>query len=115
MHQDLLHIRELGPNPYLYRISPTHVQNAIMLPKHIQYGFLCIAISHQINRAGNDSKSGALVDIYSRYRSVVIRSLYEDINSEQKRTGDIVLAGIMTLLLADVRLRRSKRCIFQLR
>lgn len=33
---------------------------------------------------------------------MIIRSLKADLDVEQKRTGDVVLAGVMTLLLGDV-------------
>lgn len=38
-----------------------------------------------------------------QYRGLVIRSLLDDINLGKKRHGDIVAAGIISLLLADVR------------
>ncbi|KIX09109.1 uncharacterized protein Z518_00187 [Rhinocladiella mackenziei CBS 650.93] len=61
-----------------------------------------MTLSHRINRTRNDLQCNALAESFYRYRGNVIRSLREDINVEHKRTGDIVIAGIMSLLLADV-------------
>ncbi|RYC56717.1 hypothetical protein CHU98_g9497 [Xylaria longipes] len=43
-----------------------------------------------------------LVESFYRYRGLAIRSLSEDIGVEDRRTGDVVIAGIVTLLLLDV-------------
>ena len=61
-----------------------------------------MTLSHQINRTRNEPHSNALAEKFFRYRGLAIRSLSEDISVEYKRTADIVIAGIVTLLLADV-------------
>jgi hypothetical protein len=43
-----------------------------------------------------------LTESFYRYQGKIIRSLKADLDVEQKRTGDGVLAGVMTLLLSDV-------------
>lgn len=61
-----------------------------------------MTLNHRIQRTRNESQSSGLVESYYQYRGSVIRSLNETINIESKRTADVVLAGIVTLLLLDV-------------
>jgi hypothetical protein len=63
---------------------------------------VCVTLSHRINRTRDSHQAAALAETYYRYRGLIIRSLREDIDVEQKRTSDLVLAGIMTLLLTEV-------------
>ncbi|KAI1297055.1 fungal-specific transcription factor domain-containing protein [Xylaria venustula] len=100
IYPDLVHIRELGPNPHIYPISPTHLQSVI--PGYLRLGFVCMTLSHRINRARHSPQSGDLVESFYHYRGMAIRSLSEDIDVEGRWTGDFVLAGIVTLLLLDV-------------
>ncbi|KAF2471146.1 C6 zinc finger domain-containing protein [Lindgomyces ingoldianus] len=101
IYQDLIPIHQLGPNPYIYPVSPAHFQSGATLPDHLRLVFVCMALSHRINRTRNDPQCKALAVTFYRYRGIVIRSLSEDINVEYKRTSDILLAGIISLLLAD--------------
>jgi hypothetical protein len=55
-----------------------------------------------MNQTRNDPHSKSLAVTFYRYRGLVICSLRSDINEGNKRTGDVVLAGIITLLLIDV-------------
>lgn len=61
-----------------------------------------MTLSHRINRTRDGNHSKALAESFYRYRGLAIRSLREDIDVEHRRTGDIVLAGVMSLLLSDV-------------
>jgi hypothetical protein len=63
-----------------------------------------MVLSHRINRTRNNHQFKYLTKTYLQYRGIAIHSLNEDINTSQKRIGDIVLAGIVTFLLADVSL-----------
>ncbi|KAL5362946.1 fungal-specific transcription factor domain-containing protein, partial [Aspergillus floccosus] len=63
---------------------------------------VCMTLSHRMNRIRNDSVFNPLAVTFFRYRGLVIRSLSSDIDEGHKRTGDVVLAGIITLLLVDV-------------
>ncbi|KAG2421613.1 hypothetical protein HFD88_005588 [Aspergillus terreus] len=54
-----------------------------------------------MNRTRDDPRSNPLAVTFFRYRGLVIRSLRSDIDRGHKRTGDVVLAGIITLLLID--------------
>ncbi|GIJ86581.1 hypothetical protein Asppvi_005470 [Aspergillus pseudoviridinutans] len=56
--------------------------------------------TYDLNEPNKESLSLAVT--FYRYRGLVIQSLRSDINEGQKRTGDVVLAGIITLLLIDV-------------
>ncbi|KAI0197162.1 C6 zinc finger domain-containing protein [Xylaria flabelliformis] len=100
IYQDLIYIRELGPNPHIYPISPTHLRSII--PDYLRLGFLCMTLSHRINRARHNPQSKSLIESFYRYRGLAIRSLNEDIGIEDRRTGDFIIAGIITLLLLDV-------------
>ncbi|KAK5625752.1 hypothetical protein RRF57_001468 [Xylaria bambusicola] len=100
IYQDLVHIRELGPNPHIYPISPTHLQSAI--PDYLRLGFVCMTLSHRINRARHNPRDGNLIESFYRCRGMAIRALSEDIDVDGRRMGDAVLAGIVTLLLLDV-------------
>ncbi|KAI0543420.1 putative C6 finger domain protein [Xylaria curta] len=100
IYQDLIYIRELGPNPHIYPISPTHLRSII--PDYLRLGFLCMTLTHRINRARHNPQSKGLIESFYRYRGLAIRSLSEDINIEDRRTSDVTIAGIITLLLLDV-------------
>jgi len=66
-------------------------------------------LTHRINRTRSGRQSKALTETYYRYRGLAIRSLREDIDRACRRTSDVVLAGIMTLMLSDV-CRRFANC-----
>ncbi|KAI0010167.1 putative C6 finger domain protein [Xylariaceae sp. FL0662B] len=102
IHQDMIPIHELGQNPSVHPISPTHLRAATTVPRHLRLGILCMTLSHRMNRTRDDSHCNSLAEAFYRYRGIAIRSLNEDINVEDKRTGDIVITGVITLLLVDV-------------
>lgn len=119
IHPDLAPIHDLGQNPYVYPISSAHVETANSLPDYLRNGFICMTLSHRINRAGPEARNYVLIENYYRCRGDVIRSLNEEISEEHRRKSDVVLAGMMGLLLADVsRTSRNKNpsailnCIF---
>ncbi|OIW28760.1 C6 zinc finger domain-containing protein [Coniochaeta ligniaria NRRL 30616] len=102
IYQDLAPLHELGPNPTIYPILPVHVQSGTLFPDHIRLSIVCMTLSHRINRTRDVGHSKALAESFYHYRGLAIRSLREDIDVEHKRTGDVVLAGIVSLLLSDV-------------
>lgn len=102
IYQDLAPIHELGSNQRLYRIAPAHAQYGTIAPEHLRLGYICMTLSHRINRMRNDPQCSALVETFYRYRGQIIHSLSEDIDVAHKRTGNIVIAGVIALLLADV-------------
>jgi hypothetical protein len=70
-----------------------------------------MTLSHRINRTRGGGHYKALTESYHHYRGLAIRSLREDLDVEHKRTGDVVLAGIVSLLLSDVSLFSSQPVI----
>ena len=65
-----------------------------------------MTLNHRMNRLGTRSnlRPTDLVERYYLYRGITIRSLSEQFNVENRRMSDVVIAGILTLLLADVSL-----------
>ncbi|KAK0731899.1 putative C6 finger domain protein [Lasiosphaeris hirsuta] len=102
IYQELLPMHELGPNPFIYAISPSHIQQAIECPEYLRLSMVCMALSHRLSRTTSDAHTNALNATFYRYRGIVIRSISQDIAREQRHTSNAVLAGVMFLLLADV-------------
>jgi hypothetical protein len=71
-------------------------------PDYLQFGMICIALSHRINRTRGDPQSKALAGKFYLYWGLAARSLREHLETDAGHTDDIVIAGILTLLLADV-------------
>ncbi|KAK9776808.1 hypothetical protein AB5N19_10686 [Seiridium cardinale] len=115
IYRDLIYLCELGPNPFVYPVSPAHIQNGATRPDHLQLSFICIVLSHRANRMGQTLESGDLAETYYQYRGMAIRSLNDDLDEEHKRTSNIVIAGIITLLLTDAQQGDSRnwRCHLQ--
>lgn len=92
----------LGPNGAIYQISRRIFQNGMARPDYVRLGIVCLSLSHRRNQARDDAQSSALAMSFFHYRGLIIRSLSEAINVGQKRTSILVIAGILTLLIADV-------------
>ncbi|KAF7561249.1 hypothetical protein G7046_g2875 [Stylonectria norvegica] len=112
IYQDLLPILDLGPNPHIYRILPIHLLRVPESPDHIRLSYICIILSHRMNRARSSAVSKALAETYYTYRGMAIRSLNSEISSEKKCRSDVLLAGVITFLLADAQqgALRNWRC-----
>lgn len=102
MYPQLADSLRLGTNTNIYKLSPNLFQLGLTRPAHLQLSLICLTLSHRINQLSHDVSSRPLKPTFYRYRGLVIRSLNEDINTPNTRNGDIVLAGILTLLLVDV-------------
>lgn len=63
---------------------------------------LCMIVSHRINQIGSAIPHRAMVEKFYLYWGLAVRSLNEFLDMEDRRSGDSVIAGILTLLLADV-------------
>jgi hypothetical protein len=61
-----------------------------------------MALSHRINRLRDGPDFKSLTERFYRYWGLAIRSLNEHIGREDARAGDMIIAGVMTLLLTDV-------------
>jgi hypothetical protein len=105
----LLPINDLGPHHGVYRISSALLQRGAAHPEYLRLGIVCMTLSHRMNQTRDDPHSKSLAVTFYRYRGLAIRSLRSDINDGNKRTGDVVLAGIITLLLIDVSRNFSMR------
>ncbi|KAL6365593.1 hypothetical protein LRP88_01593 [Fusarium phalaenopsidis] len=79
-----------------------HIQRAANKPDYLNFGMLCMTLSHRINRTRNDPQSKPLAEKFYLYWGLAVRSLNEQLDVRDKQTSDLVMAGIMTLLLADV-------------
>ncbi|RHZ67331.1 uncharacterized protein CDV56_107698 [Aspergillus thermomutatus] len=101
IYPDLVPINDLGPNRGIYRISPMHLQRGAAHPDYLRLGIVCMTLSHRMNRTRNYPRSHPLAVTFFRYRGLVIRSLSVDIDEGHRRMGDVVIAGIITLLLID--------------
>lgn len=63
---------------------------------------LCMIVSHRINQIGSAIPPRAMVEKFYLYWGLAVRSLNEYLDMDDRRSGDTVIAGILTLLLADV-------------
>ncbi len=63
-----------------------------------------MALSHRMNRTHGDpfADHRALAERFYVCRGKALRSLRECLNMETHHTDDMIIAGIVTLLLADV-------------
>ncbi|KAH9875841.1 Phomenoic acid biosynthesis cluster-specific transcriptional regulator [Plenodomus lingam] len=102
--EDLTPIHELGRHPYIHHVSPERLKEAILVPEFLRSGLICMTLNHRMNRLGIRSNPGAtdLVEKYYIHWGITIRSLSEQFNVENKRTSDVVIAGILTILLGDI-------------
>lgn len=102
IYRDLTPIHELGQHPGIYLVTPTHLQLGAAFPEYIRLSLICTTLSHRINRLGNDTRHTDLAKSFYHFRGIIIRSLRKDIEVCQNRNGDLLVAGIVALLLADV-------------
>lgn len=102
IYQDLIPIHELGPNPSIYPLSYMHIRSGTSLPDYLRLSFVSMTLSHRINRLRDSAPCNVLVRTLWQYRGMVIRSLRESISAERDCMSDVVLAGTISLLLADV-------------
>ncbi|UPL03775.1 hypothetical protein LCI18_014709 [Fusarium solani-melongenae] len=102
IYRELAPIQELGKSPHIYQLSVMHIQRAANKPDYLNFGMLCMTLSHRINRTRNDPQSKGLAEKFYSYWGLAIRSLNAQLDVQERQTSDLVMAGIMTLLLADV-------------
>lgn len=99
-------MKELGPNPLIYPISSSAIRSAASAPEYIRFGTICMALSYRLNQtrggAYSPSYSGALAEKFYSYWGLAVRSLNEQLDVKHGLPGDVVLAGVLTLLLTDV-------------
>jgi hypothetical protein len=101
---DLCPVQELGSNPTIYQISPALLREANASPSYLRYGMLCMTLSHRMNRTRGEPGANHrdMAERFYKYRGEAIRSLREFLSVESQCTTDVAIAGIVSLLLADV-------------
>ncbi|KAL0930897.1 uncharacterized protein CTRU02_213632 [Colletotrichum truncatum] len=103
IYPDLVPIHQFGQNPHIYPLTAKHLRVGATIPEYVQYGMVCMTLSHRINRTRTDLQaSEILLERFYLYWGLATRSLSEYLNVENARTSDMVIVGILTLLLADV-------------
>lgn len=103
IYKDLLPIHAFGRNPHVYPITAAQLQVAAAeTPAYLQYGMVCMTLSHRLNTTRGGPQTKALAERFYMYWGLAVRSLNEHLSLEDRRTGDKVFAGILTLLLVDV-------------
>ncbi|KAI1469851.1 fungal-specific transcription factor domain-containing protein [Daldinia caldariorum] len=107
IYQGLLPLCELGDNPHIYPLSAKHVRRASWAPDYLRLGMICMILGHQINRMRGNPESRRLTEKFYSYWGLSIRSLRDHLDKEDRRHGDTVIGGILTLLLVDVQLGTS--------
>lgn len=104
MYPRIAPLLELGPNSAIYQISPKLFQNGMARPEYMRLSVICLMLSHRMNQTrDNDGYPNALAPAFFHHRGLVIRSLHEEIDVDYKRTSNLVVAGILTLIIIDVR------------
>lgn len=84
-------------------ITPAHFQVGLALPEYIGLGLVCVTLGHRMSRARQAGESTTLASEFYQCRGSIIKSLRQDLDMYSERRTDILLAGILHLLLADVR------------
>ncbi|KAI5859444.1 fungal-specific transcription factor domain-containing protein [Durotheca rogersii] len=102
IYRDLIPLHELGQNPHIYPITAKLMQAATICPDYLAYGMVCMTLSHRINQTRSDPNVKVLTERFFSYWGLALRSLNEHLGSEDTRTGDMVIAGMLTLLFVDI-------------
>ncbi|KAL7627706.1 hypothetical protein AAE478_001900 [Parahypoxylon ruwenzoriense] len=102
IYRDLAPIHELGQNPHIYPLSVTLLRVAATSPDYLRFGMVCMTLAHRINRTRGNTQSKALAEKFYLYWGLALRSLSEHLAVEGGRISDMAIAGILTLLFADV-------------
>lgn len=92
----------LSTNPWLFPLSPSHVQRGITRPDYVRFSLIGMTLGYRINQTTDRNQQEFLAKSYCEYRGRVIQSLTRSIQAQYNQPNDLILAGIMALLLADV-------------
>lgn len=105
-------LNELGDNPTVLKIGPAHIKVGITKPDFVRLNMVCMALYHRINRAEDRSQALTLKNTYYRFRGVILRSLNEEIRSENLPNKIYILInGILSFILADVSLTSELKAV----
>ncbi|KAK2732047.1 hypothetical protein CKAH01_01993 [Colletotrichum kahawae] len=103
IYKDLVPIHQFGQNPHIYPLTDRHLRVGARAPEYLQFGMVCMTLSHRLNRTRSDTQSSkVLAERFYIYWGLAVRSLTEHLNAQDEQTSDVVIAGILTILLADV-------------
>lgn len=81
-------------------ISPIIFQHGLGYPDHTRLVLACTSLGHRMCQ--NADQWNALNHKFLYCRGLIINSLRDEINSEDKKTSNFLVAGILTLVLVDV-------------
>ncbi|KAL8369694.1 hypothetical protein RB595_000164 [Gaeumannomyces hyphopodioides] len=103
IYMDMWPIHELGQHPNLYPVSAAHVHQGLERPAYLQFGMMCMALIHRINRIGGPAcpQSRALARQFYQFRGIAIHGLSQGISTESSLADNCLIAGILTVLLND--------------
>ncbi|KAJ5366485.1 hypothetical protein N7541_000426 [Penicillium brevicompactum] len=82
-------------------ISPIIFQHGLGYPDHTRLVLACTSLGHRMCQ--NADQWNALNHKFLYCRGLIINSLRDEINTEDKKTSNFLVAGILTLVLVDVR------------
>ncbi|KAF2664386.1 hypothetical protein BT63DRAFT_107252 [Microthyrium microscopicum] len=68
----------------------------------MQFGSICMVLSHRINRTRNDNQVEPLVEKFYLYWGLAVRALNEQLESDNVPHSDWAMAGVLALLFADI-------------
>lgn len=95
-------MQRLGPSPHIYPISASLVQMASSSPDYLQWGMICMILSHRINRTRGEQRCQELNAKFYNYWGLAVQSLNRHLDTKCTHDSNMLIAGILTLLLADV-------------
>lgn len=96
-------LHEIGNAPTVLKIQPAHIKVGMSNPDFVRLNMVCMALYHRINRTEDKSQVLALRNTYYHFRGLILRSLNEEIRSENIAAKiNLLLNGILSFVLADV-------------
>ncbi|KAJ5577951.1 C6 zinc finger domain-containing protein [Penicillium hispanicum] len=101
MYPDMSIVNELGPNYPVHSLSREIIQAGVARPDYLRLNLICVTLNHRLNRAKDNTQAKFLSRIFYNYRGRILRSLNGDLDIEQKRNSDHMIAGILAFALAD--------------
>ncbi|EJT82460.1 hypothetical protein GGTG_02433 [Gaeumannomyces tritici R3-111a-1] len=103
IYMDMWPIHQLGQHPNLYPVSVAHVRQGLERPAYLQFGMMCMALVHRINRLGGPAcpQSKALARQFYQFRGIAIHGLSQGIGTDSSLADNCLIAGILTVLLND--------------
>ncbi len=94
----------VGNHPGVYKIQPAHIHAGVARPDYLRLEIVCMTLNHRIHSVKDPYYAQSLAPTYYHFRGLVLRSLNAAMVNEKTRKKSInfLMAGILSLLLADV-------------